>query len=785
MSRAREVLGRRSVEQDAIAIETLIMAKSPSPVFNVTAPSYGATGDGTTDDTTAIQAALTAADSSGGTVYFPQGTYVVQALTATKDVTLEFSPGAILSIGEYSIRETTYQWTAAASGTSNYYLEASGGGDPGITLPTYIYENNSEMTRVLLTFNDPQPDLAAGEYYIGDRDSLGYETVYVRLSDSTDPDGKAVGYVEAGYTVTVNGGLVAGPHQIFSGNGAALLNPAKEMAVRPEWWGAVADGDFSISADTGQTDSTAALQRCFDSLLTNDSLTSGGRVVLDGRYLSGPLYIPTYGTTSSLKPQGRITIEGKGVTASGIKLKASQDDNLLTLAGSMHRFSNFQLNGNRDGQSSAGITLKMVDTSNNQVVLKDMRVVEGYDYCMWSSGSGQTFLQNVVIDQGDIGLRLAGGSRQFVMVDSTVQNCDTGGIEIVGGQLYMNVVLYGCYLEGNGPGTDAGTPYHVDISSFQHGDVERYVIGGDWSWTLSGSGTNEYYLRTNASANPTFPSPVGVVENGTAMSAGSLGSLAAGEYAFGNNDSLGYSTLYVRLTDSTDPDSKTEKYLDVESGTNILHVYDTYFHGVQDEDTHIGVVIDSVSQVGGFVCRNNWFRDCGGGAFKITGHAAREVGMNNDCRGNSYMGTTPRPTIGVTNRDFFGYKFTDHCATEFVSEEIDLSVAHTSTTVIPLVPFPDRHWLRIQRIDIVWTVAASGSSNIDIGTDADFDRFVDNYAISGSEAQFDAEKLPLKLTWSKTNADGMMQFRNTAATAGKIKVRVKYFDYGNQFYSLG
>lgn len=36
---------------------------------------YGALGDGTTDDTTAVQAAITAAAVNGGTVFFPPGTY--------------------------------------------------------------------------------------------------------------------------------------------------------------------------------------------------------------------------------------------------------------------------------------------------------------------------------------------------------------------------------------------------------------------------------------------------------------------------------------------------------------------------------------------------------------------------------------------------------------------------------------------------------------------------------------------------------------------------------------
>jgi hypothetical protein len=38
---------------------------------------YGATGNGTTDDTTALQAAIAALPANGGTLYFPQGTYLI------------------------------------------------------------------------------------------------------------------------------------------------------------------------------------------------------------------------------------------------------------------------------------------------------------------------------------------------------------------------------------------------------------------------------------------------------------------------------------------------------------------------------------------------------------------------------------------------------------------------------------------------------------------------------------------------------------------------------------
>jgi len=53
------------------------VADKGGQVYNVKA--YGATGNGTTDDTAAIQAANTAACSAGGIVYFPPGQYVTSS----------------------------------------------------------------------------------------------------------------------------------------------------------------------------------------------------------------------------------------------------------------------------------------------------------------------------------------------------------------------------------------------------------------------------------------------------------------------------------------------------------------------------------------------------------------------------------------------------------------------------------------------------------------------------------------------------------------------------------
>lgn len=83
------------------------------------------------------------------------------------------------------------------------------------------------------------------------------------------------------------------------------------------------------------------------------------------------------------------------------------------------------------------------------------------------------------------------------------------------------------------------------------------VTTPDFSWTASGSGTNEYYLRTAANGNPGFVAqPDKVYINGSEATEGTVGSLTAGQWDYGDNDTLGYSTIYVRLSGGGDPDAQ-------------------------------------------------------------------------------------------------------------------------------------------------------------------------------------------------------------------------------------
>lgn len=91
--------------------------------------------------------------------------------------------------------------------------------------------------------------------------------------------------------------------------------------------------------------------------------------------------------------------------------------------------------------------------------------------------------------------------------------------------------------------------------------AEISVRNAGYSWTVSGSGTNEYYLRTAASGDPGFASaPTKVYIGGTVRTEGTAGSLTDLQWDYGDNDSLGYSTIYIRL-DAGDPDSQALDYV--------------------------------------------------------------------------------------------------------------------------------------------------------------------------------------------------------------------------------
>lgn len=76
-----------------------------------------------------------------------------------------------------------------------------------------------------------------------------------------------------------------------------------------------------------------------------------------------------------------------------------------------------------------------------------------------------------------------------------------------------------------------------------------------YKWTESGSGTNEFYVELLAGGDPGFTGqPDFITMDGANLTEGTVGSLSDHQWDYGDNDTLGYSTVYVRDEDG-DPDS--------------------------------------------------------------------------------------------------------------------------------------------------------------------------------------------------------------------------------------
>jgi hypothetical protein len=91
-------------DHDVTNILVDLIGKAESTIFHtvsVKEPAYGAQGDGLTEDTDAINAAIDAIPTSGGTLYFPPGVYLVDWSAVTIDksnLTVLGAPGAVLKL---------------------------------------------------------------------------------------------------------------------------------------------------------------------------------------------------------------------------------------------------------------------------------------------------------------------------------------------------------------------------------------------------------------------------------------------------------------------------------------------------------------------------------------------------------------------------------------------------------------------------------------------------------------------------------------------------------------
>jgi hypothetical protein len=96
----------------------------------VNVKDFGANGDGVTNDTTAIQAALNAVPATGARVLWPPGNYIINATLLVSSHTFCYGPGATITAGAGFVSGSTTNWAMMvnknypASPTNSYTLDS-------------------------------------------------------------------------------------------------------------------------------------------------------------------------------------------------------------------------------------------------------------------------------------------------------------------------------------------------------------------------------------------------------------------------------------------------------------------------------------------------------------------------------------------------------------------------------------------------------------------------------------------------------------------------------------
>lgn len=248
--------------------------------------------------------------------------------------------------------------------------------------------------------------------------------------------------IDSGVTVTVNGPIEAGLHQIFSGSGT-VGGMAKVIAVYPQWFGAKGDG---------VTDDTAAIQSA-----KSAAATGGGTLYLP----AGTYYV---GTSEILFQNYTGIIEGAGRNKTYIhfdngsqNVLTFQDCNTLTLR-------NFTM------------VKKTPDASNTTAIF-----MKSCNYCT---------IEGVFVAQTHNGIKIEGGQA------GTIQNVDIWYFTSTG--LWFNGSLNDwnvrdCFINGESKtspgstGTGKGIFLYDKAEALNFSDIEIILC--------------DYCLFTDATAN--------------------------------------------------------------------------------------------------------------------------------------------------------------------------------------------------------------------------------------------------------------------------------------------
>lgn len=202
------------------------LADHAGQVYNLKA--YGATGNGSTDDTTNVQAALTAAGVNGGTVEVPQGSFLVTAtLTVPSNVTIHCEAGGVITAA------TTVNPLLHLNGVSNVKIQGCiiNGGDVGIQIDgasSHIDIQGNEIRNFGVATSDP---LDPGIYL----NAIGSSIDDVRILDNRIHDGVMGIFAQSNASSYIISHLVIRGNEIYANakDGVSFYGTSNSAGVIP------------------------------------------------------------------------------------------------------------------------------------------------------------------------------------------------------------------------------------------------------------------------------------------------------------------------------------------------------------------------------------------------------------------------------------------------------------------------------------------------------------------------------------------------------------------------
>ena len=113
-----------------------------------------------------------------------------------------------------------------------------------------------------------------------------------------------------------------------------------------------------------------------------------------------------------------------------------------------------------------------------------------------------------------------------------------------------------------GAGSSGALAYNVDLPKYNRA-YSHNIRSADFQWT-AGAGANDFYLEVSGGGDPSISFvPLNVIINDSwATYDSTVVDVTAGQWSYGDSDSLGFDTIYVNLAGNTDPDLEASGYIE-------------------------------------------------------------------------------------------------------------------------------------------------------------------------------------------------------------------------------